>query len=85
MDKQNSTLNDKEKTPKTVSLSVPKGFSKEFVHLNNQPNKSQYVWRLIRDDMNKQIEDVQILEIVREVMKDVNLYNVINKGDKWSS
>ena len=84
MDKQNSTLNDKEKTPKTVSLSVPKGFEKEVAHLNSQSNKSQYVWRLIRDDMNKQNEEAQILEIMREAMKDLNLHNVLNKSDKWS-
>ena len=77
MDRQNSTLSNKEKTPRTVSISVPRGFEKEIAHLNKQTNKSQYVGGLIRNDMNKQMEEVVILETVRQAIKGLDLNTII--------
>ena len=48
MSKENCT---QKKTPKTVSVSIPKGFEDEVAYLGKQPNKSQYIWNLIREDM----------------------------------
>ena len=70
------------KTPKTVSVSVPKGFDEEDAYLGKQPNKSQYIWNLIREDMKRQSEDNQILEIVRQAMQNITLGTVVNDNSK---
>lgn len=58
----------KTKIPKKVSLSVTKGYEKEVVYFCGQPNKSQYIWNLVRKDMEQKSTDNQILEIVRQAM-----------------
>lgn len=70
------------KTPKTVSVSVPKGFDEEVAYLGKQPNKSQYIWNLIREDMKRQSEDNQILEIVRQAMQNITLGTIVNNNSK---
>lgn len=82
MNSQNSTLNNKTKTSKTktVSLSVPKGYEKEVAYVNEQPNKSRYIWDLVREDMKKQSEDNQILEIVRQAMQNINMETNVNNS-----
>jgi len=66
----NNETNTK-KIPKKVSLSVTKGYEQEVGYLSEQPNKSQYVWNLIRKDMEQQSTDNQILEIVKQAMSNV--------------
>lgn len=56
---------------KTLSLSIPKGYEKEVEFLKTQPNKSQYVWNLIRADMKRQDEDYQIVDMVRQMYQQV--------------
>lgn len=65
--------NNKKKIPKKVSLSVTKGYEREVAYLREQPNKSQYVWNLIRKDIEQQSTDNQILEIVKQAMSNVTL------------
>lgn len=75
--------NDKElknrKTPKTLSLSVPKGYENEVSYVNQQPNKSRYIWDLVRQDMKQQSEDSQIIEVVRQAMQSLTLNNITLK------
>lgn len=79
MSRQKSTKDVKKETPKkTVSISIPKGFEDEVAYLSEQPNKSQYIWGLVRDDMKRQSEDNQILEIVRQAMQNITLGASVN-------
>ena len=75
-------ISTQKKTPKTVSVSIPKGFEDEVAYLGKQPNKSQYIWNLIREDMKRQSEDNQILEIVRQAMQNITLGGVVNNNSK---
>lgn len=65
-----------------MSVSIPKGFEDEVAYLGKQPNKSQYIWNLIREDMKRQSEDSQILEIVRQAMQNITLGGVVNNNSK---
>lgn len=65
-----------------MSVSIPKGFEDEVAYLGKQPNKSQYIWNLIREDMKRQSEDNQILEIVRQAMQNITLGTVVNDNSK---
>lgn len=58
----------KPKTTKNVCLSIPKGYEKEVAHFNEQPNKSRYIWELVREDMQRTQQNDKILEIVRQAM-----------------
>lgn len=83
MSRQKLTKDDEEKIPKTVSLSVPKGYEKEVAYLGKQPNKSRYVWDLVKEDMERQSLDNQIIEIVRQAMQNVTVgSNVNNSSEK---
>lgn len=74
MNNQISTNEDnKKKIRKKVSLSATKGYEKEVAYLSEQPNKSQYVWNLVRKDMEQKSTDNQILEIVKQAMSNVAL------------
>lgn len=68
--------------PKTISFSVAKGYEKEVVHLNEQPNKSRYILELIRKDMERQTIDNQILDIVRHTMQNLSNNTNIQKTNK---
>ena len=68
-----------------MSVSIPKGFEDEVAYLGKQPNKSQYIWNLIREDMKRQSEDNQILEIVRQAMQNITLGGVVNNNSKQKS
>lgn len=61
--------NENKKTPRAVTLSVCKGFEEEVAYLNQQPNKSYYVWNLIRQDLAKSKEDNQILDAVKSMLQ----------------
>lgn len=61
--------NENKKTPRAVTLSVCKGFEEELNYLNQQPNKSYYVWNLIRQDLAKSKEDNQILDAVKSMLQ----------------
>ena len=61
--------NENKKTPRAVTLSVCKGFEEELNYLNQQPNKSYYVWNLIRQDIAKSKEDNQILDVVKSMLQ----------------
>ena len=50
--------------PKRITLSIPKGYENEYEFLDKQINKSQYIWSLIRKDMEQTSTDNKILEIV---------------------
>ena len=63
-----------------MSVSIPKGFEDEVAYLGKQPNKSQYIWNLIREDMKRQSEDNQILEIVRQAMQNITLGGAVNNN-----
>lgn len=60
------------KNIKTVSISVPRGYEKEVAHFSEQPNKSRYIWELVKQDMERQSIDNQILEIVKQAMQGIN-------------
>ena len=74
--------NENKKTPRAVTLSVCKGFEEELNYLNQQPNKSYYVWNLIRQDLTQSKEDNQILDVVKSCCKVIlnrtQLYVTIN-------
>ena len=61
--------NENKKTPRAVTLSVCKGFEEELNYLNQQPNKSYYVWNLIRQDLMQSKEDNQILDAVKSMLQ----------------
>lgn len=61
--------NENKKTPRAVTLSVCKGFEEELNYLNQQPNKSYYVWNLIRQDLTQSKEDNQILDAVKSMLQ----------------
>lgn len=71
-------MTNEKKTPKTVSLSIPKGFEEEVAYLALQSNKSQYIWNLVREDMKRQAEDTQIVELVRQAMDNLALGGSVN-------
>lgn len=63
------TKQDKIKKPRnTVTLSLSKGYEDEINYFNEQPNKSKYVWELVREDMKRQDKDNQLLEMVKQTM-----------------
>lgn len=61
------------KPPKTVTISMTKGFEEEYFYFQSQSNKSLFIWNLIRKDMKQQSTDNQILEIVRQAMFNITL------------
>lgn len=77
----NNKHNEKE-LPKRVTLCTMKEFEQEFWYLKKQPNQSFYVWNLIRQDLKKQIEDKEILEIVRQAMQTVSSEVNVNNNSK---
>lgn len=72
------------KTPKTVTLSASKGYEKEVAYLREQPNKSKYVWNLIRKDMEQQSTDDRILEIVHQAMTSITSGAVVDNPQTQS-
>lgn len=57
------------KTPRAVTLSVGKGFEEEVAYFNEQPNKSHYIWNLVRQDMLKLREDNQKIELFNQMLE----------------
>lgn len=80
----NKYEDNKKKIPKRVSLSATKGYEKEVAYLGEQPNKSQYVWNLIRKDIEQQTTDNRILEIVHQAMSNITLGAVVNNPQTQS-
>lgn len=81
-------MNENKKTPKTISLSVPKGYEVEFKHFSEQPNKSRYIWDLVRQDLKNKDENYQILEIVKNAMQNLTpnqTQNQVNNSMKPST
>lgn len=80
-------MNEKEtgaekKPPRRVTICTMKGFEEELKYLKKQPNQSFYVWSLIRENMKKENEDKEIIEIVRQAMQSISSTRNTNNNAK---
>ena len=64
--------------PKRITLSIPKGYENEYEFLDKQINKSQYIWSLIRKDMEQTSTDNKILEIVYQAMTNLTPNTIVS-------
>lgn len=76
-------MNDKnKKMPKRITLSIPKGYENEYEFLDKQINKSQYIWSLIRKDMEQTSTDNKILEIVYQAMTNLTPNTMVGNSQQ---
>ena len=76
-------MNDKnKKVPKRITLSIPKGYENEYEFLDKQINKSQYIWSLIRKDMEQTSTDNKILEIVYQAMTNLTPNTMVSNSQQ---